>query len=332
MNQPTLSVALCTYNGEQFLKAQLESIAAQTKLPDELVISDDGSIDGTLNIIADFAEKAPFAVHVHNNKKRLGVAANFFTTMGYCLGDWIMLCDQDDIWLSQRIENMLQLATSYPESCLLLTDGRIVDQQLRSKRSTVFQAFHLKKSEVQMINQGKAANVLVRHVFATGAGMMVKNKALEHLPFPVNDFLHDEWLAWLLAPHLRISTEITFLYRQHGKQVTGIDGRQHAQLQRLIKPEKKASRSLEKATKRLNDLLAELTNISELCVDTNMDLIKLLKAKIQFLEKRLVLPDNRVKRVLIFIVSLNIRNYWKFGNGFRTLAKDILYKPSARRE
>lgn len=94
---------MATYNGARFLEEQLASLAAQERLPIELVVCDDGSTDATLEILARFAERAPFAVHVNENHPRLGFRANFMKCAGLCAGDIVSFCDQDDIWESGKL-------------------------------------------------------------------------------------------------------------------------------------------------------------------------------------------------------------------------------------
>jgi glycosyltransferase involved in cell wall biosynthesis len=99
-----ISVALCTYNGERFLHQQLDSIAMQTRLPDELVVCDDRSTDRTLAIVREFAASAPYPVRVFENQANLGFAANFEGAIRRCDGDLIALSDQDDVWYPTRLE------------------------------------------------------------------------------------------------------------------------------------------------------------------------------------------------------------------------------------
>lgn len=101
---PTFSVAMATYNGERHLREQLDSIAAQTLLPCELRIGDDGSTDRTADIIAEFARSAPFPVEFHLNKPRRGYGDSFLETAKRCSGDYIAFCDQDDVWLPHKLE------------------------------------------------------------------------------------------------------------------------------------------------------------------------------------------------------------------------------------
>lgn len=99
-----ISVALCTYNGEAFLREQLDSLATQSRPPAELQVGDDRSTDATLDILADFRSRAPFPVHVHVNERRLGYGENFIATARRCSAPWIAFCDQDDVWFPHKLE------------------------------------------------------------------------------------------------------------------------------------------------------------------------------------------------------------------------------------
>ena len=109
-SRPRVSVAMGTYNGERFIRQQLESIAQQTLLPCELVVRDDASTDGTLTIVEEFASHAPFPVRIHKNDVRLGYPDNFMQAAILTNGDWIAFCDQDDFWLPQKLERVLAIA------------------------------------------------------------------------------------------------------------------------------------------------------------------------------------------------------------------------------
>lgn len=99
----TISIAMATFNGERYLAEQLASFAEQTRLPAELVIGDDGSTDGTISVIEQFARHAPFAVRVHRNPQNLGFADNFLMTAGRCSQRWIAFSDQDDVWNRDKL-------------------------------------------------------------------------------------------------------------------------------------------------------------------------------------------------------------------------------------
>jgi glycosyltransferase involved in cell wall biosynthesis len=97
------SVAMATYNGQRYLAEQLRSLAEQTLLPDELVVCDDGSIDSTADMLKRFAATAPFPVRFIPNERRLGYAGNFMKAAGLCTAKYIAFCDQDDVWLREKL-------------------------------------------------------------------------------------------------------------------------------------------------------------------------------------------------------------------------------------
>ena len=94
---------MATYNGEKFLEQQLQSLSKQTRLPAELVICDDTSSDATVDIIKRFSETAPFPVKLVVNEERLGWRGNFLKAASLCVSEYIAYCDQDDIWLPEKL-------------------------------------------------------------------------------------------------------------------------------------------------------------------------------------------------------------------------------------
>jgi hypothetical protein len=103
-----ISIAMATYNGEKFLRAQLDSLSRQSRLPNELVVTDDCSTDQTLKILADFQSAAPFEVRISVNERRLGYAENFLRAASQCKGGLIAFCDQDDVWMEAKLERCLE--------------------------------------------------------------------------------------------------------------------------------------------------------------------------------------------------------------------------------
>ncbi len=108
-----VSIALCTYNGERFIKEQLDSILAQTYPIYEIVIQDDHSSDGTWTILEDYKKRFPNLIKIYQNQHNLYWNQNFYLAIQKCSGDMIALCDQDDVWDCRKIEKQVsQLATS----------------------------------------------------------------------------------------------------------------------------------------------------------------------------------------------------------------------------
>jgi len=120
-----ISVALTTYNGGKYLQEQLDSLAAQTLLPAELVVGDDDSSDDTVQILEAFGKTAPFPVRITRNPARLGYRANFLATVQRCGGALISFCDQDDVW---HPDNLARAAVAFddPDVLLAFHNSRIV--------------------------------------------------------------------------------------------------------------------------------------------------------------------------------------------------------------
>jgi glycosyltransferase involved in cell wall biosynthesis len=120
----SVSVAMATFNGEAYIREQLNSLAAQTMLPCELIIADDGSTDRTLNIAEGFALTAGFPVRIFRNPERLGFADNFLKAASLCEGALIAFCDQDDVWLASKIETCAKYFVD-PELLLCVHSAKI---------------------------------------------------------------------------------------------------------------------------------------------------------------------------------------------------------------
>ena len=221
-----LSVALCTYNGEKFIAEQLESIARQTVLPDELIICDDRSADRTVQILHEFAHKAPFPVSIYHNETTLGVIRNFEQAISICNGEYIALADQDDVWLPEKIEKSLALIESAQAQyageevpLLVHTDLKVVDKQLKVISESFMHAQKLHNEDSK-----QALKTLLVQNYVTGCTVIINRKLKElALPFPAGILMHDWWLALLAAAEGMIvfSAERTILYRQHGKNAVG---------------------------------------------------------------------------------------------------------------
>ena len=117
-----ISIAMATYNGAAYLQEQLDSFLAQTRLPDEVVITDDCSTDETLEIIKGFEESAPFNVHWEQNEHNLGYTGNFNKALIKTTGDLVFLSDQDDVWFRDKLEQVERYAAEHPAALVLMND------------------------------------------------------------------------------------------------------------------------------------------------------------------------------------------------------------------
>lgn len=118
----TVSVAMATYNGERHIRAQLDSLAAQTRLPDELLVCDDGSTDSIVTIVEAFAAEGHFPVRIERNPANLGPTRNFEKAISLATGDLIFLCDQDDVWLPEKIATAIAAFEAAPDVQVVTND------------------------------------------------------------------------------------------------------------------------------------------------------------------------------------------------------------------
>lgn len=135
---PRVSIAMATYNGAKFVREQMDSFARQTRVPDELVVTDDCSSDDTLKIVQEFGRTAPFPVRLHSNAQRLGYARNFERAISLCAGDFIFLSDQDDSWCPDKIEAVLGEFARHPDAMVIVHDAYLTDERLGWHGQTAF--------------------------------------------------------------------------------------------------------------------------------------------------------------------------------------------------
>lgn len=218
-----ISVALCTYQGARFLEAQLESLAAQTLLPAELVVCDDRSTDGTLALLDAFARRAPFPVRIEENPARLGTARNFGKAIGLCRGDLIATCDQDDVWLPEKLSLCAEAFARDDRLGLVFTDAEIVDEELRPMGYRLWDAIHFGAADRRRVRGGRALDVLLRQWLVTGATLVFRSR-FRPVILPVPEcWIHDGWIALLVAAMAPVGMveRPTVRYRQHPGQQIG---------------------------------------------------------------------------------------------------------------
>ncbi|WP_456447427.1 glycosyltransferase [Thiolapillus sp.] len=205
-----ISVALATFDGGAYLHEQLDSLASQQCLPDELIVSDDASTDDTREIIRGFAGTAPFKVILLESSHRQGYAENFSRALSRCSGDLVFLCDQDDVWFSEKISTMTAFAAADEKTLCFMNDALLTDARLNSQGISKWQ-------------QIRAAG-LPDEAFVMGCCVAVKRPLLElALPLPPAAGAHDNWLVGL-ADRLSLTRrheQVLQYYRRHGGNASG---------------------------------------------------------------------------------------------------------------
>lgn len=214
-DQPLISIALCTYNGAAFLPVQMDSLLAQTWTNLEVVAVDDGSTDGTWDILQDYAARDS-RVTVHANEQNLGFLLNFQKAFTLTRGAFIAPCDQDDWWHPAKLEGLYAALGSH---ALAYCDSLFIDEEGRS--------LGRKASETLRMYQGDDPAAFVFANCISGHALLARRDLVDRaLPFPPGCF-HDWWLAFAAASTdgLVFVPETWVHYRQHAAAQTDMSGR-----------------------------------------------------------------------------------------------------------
>lgn len=322
-----LSIALCTYNGERYLHEQLESYLAQTRLPDELIVCDDGSTDDTVAILEAFAAQAPFFVQIYRNEQNLGVAKNFEKAISLCTGDVIAISDQDDIWLTTKLESFLGIFERNPSIGLVFSDADIIDAESRPKPQSLWRYVHFSRAYQRQIKAGVGRYVLIRGGFVWGM-TMVFHARYKSLILPIIDASgYDFWISTLisLVGEYTIIPQKLVKHRLHGGNASIKEmGNKSALSTALNAANAEGGRRIREGMRSWRyELYAERLREQPNAADYN-ESIRLLEKKLAFIQRRKRFPRKRLMRLPHAFYELMMFNYHRYAMGFRDLAKDII--------
>ncbi len=216
-----ISIAMTTFNGAKFVSQQLDSILNQTIKDFELIICDDCSTDNTIDIITKYAS-ADYRIKIFRNKKNFGFKKNFEQALRLCTGDYIALCDQDDIWEANHLEVLI---SNIGNNYVIAGNNQLVDADMQSLNSDFFSS-HLFSLEKYPTNFDILKKILLSGNCFQGASMLLRKDILkDYLPLPDDIPYHDSWLAALACAFNKFTCTNTIItkYRQHNNQVTHND-------------------------------------------------------------------------------------------------------------
>ncbi len=318
------SVAMCTHNGVRFIGEQLESIAAQTLLPEELIVCDDASSDETLRLVESFATDAPFPVRIYLNETKLGLIKNFERVIGLCGAGLIALCDQDDVWMPHKLERLAVEFARAPEVGLVFSDAELIDENSRPLGRTLWKSLGFRHEKQKQLSQVGAFRELLTGSTVTGATMAFRAR-FRHLGLPIPEdlpLIHDAWLALIIGAAAEISSipEPLVKYRQHGGQQIGARARQQptpgvSNALRRSNPYLEMLAIARSAQQRLENRSGEFESKS-----AQQD----LGGRIRHLEARAALPRNRFLRMPRVLSELFSLRYHYYSNGINSAFKDLL--------
>lgn len=237
----TISVAMATYNGEKYISEQIESILEQTVIPDEIVISDDGSTDNTMQILQEFVNLYPDIIKVYSDNPRQGFAYNFSHAISYCSGDILFLCDQDDIWNPKKVEHIVDVYHKYPDALCVFHNALSVDSKGKPNNvpfNSFVQSLAIEHPIGAIVKVPGYPNCEIASSFPlNGMIMSISQELLKTAyPFPPIPSQHDGWL-WFCSEALDkcyYLNEILTNRRIHTNNTSGA-GKQGFGIQRMKK-------------------------------------------------------------------------------------------------
>ena len=320
MGNQTISVALCSFNGEKYLPEQLDSIARQRRLPDELIVCDDKSTDGTLDVITKFAASASFPVKVVRNETNLGCSKNFEKAISLCTQDIISLADQDDVWHCDKLAVTHRILGSSSEIGCVFTNGNVVDENLVPAGYTLWDSFEFSETDRARFLSGSAFNVLLNHNVVTGATMAFHSHLRSKvLPIPPL-WVHDSWIALLLSI-LSVVWPINMPlidYRQHARQQIG--GLKKSLAQQLL-----ISRATARYDREIDQYRCILKHLLNAKFLSTHNAISQIEDKIDHLSVRGALyRTSLLSRISKATNELRLRRYHRYSRGYKSFLKDMM--------
>ena len=209
MNKCRISVCMATYNGGRYIKEQIDSILPQLSSTDEIIISDDNSNDNTLEIIDGYRDSR---IKVYRHEKRDCYTSNFENALKYASGEYIFLCDQDDVWFPNKVEVVNRHLEDYD---FVMTDATVVDENMNVLIESRNKHFH--------VRNGFFTNLIKTRFL--GCCLAFRRSVLDFcMPFPENHelCLHDAWITFCAESSFRCTVldEPLIYYRRYSNNVS----------------------------------------------------------------------------------------------------------------
>ena len=283
-NIETIDILLATYNGEKYIKCQLDSILNQTYKNIRILINDDCSTDGTKKILEEY-EKKDNRILVNYNEKNLGYIKNFENLLKRVENNYFMLSDQDDYWLPEKVEKSYKKLIK-ENADLVFTDLEPVDEKLKTITPSMVRFMKFKEN----IDRYTDYRLVFLRNCVTGCTILSKKSLIEkYIPIPTEKFMvHDWWMALIISQSGKLAflDEPTIKYRQHGNNQLGIYG--------------------------MKNYIQDFDEYREKYINLKLDQFKLyIKNQEQFDKKELI---ELAKEGIIYLEDIKNKRYFNFKN------------------
>lgn len=229
-NSRSIAILMATYNGEKYLAEQIESVFNQTNTSWTLYIQDDGSKDNTTEIIRRYADNDK-VIFVDRGLTHQGACMNFMSLLNMVESRYYMFCDQDDVWLPQKIElsmkRMKEIEKFHPETPILVhTDKKRVDANLRIILESELNRKNEPIAKIEKLMKERNSLEQLRLITFIAGCVMFFNHKVKEISFPFNNSrMHDSVIAMRVAECRGIISTIfvsTMLYRIHSSNTCGV--------------------------------------------------------------------------------------------------------------
>jgi glycosyltransferase involved in cell wall biosynthesis len=324
----SVGIAMCTCNGIAFLEAQLASLTDQSRLPDQIVVSDDRSDDGTWEHLVDWSERVRSSqgiqVTLLRNVDRLGVTRNFEQAIRALDTSVVFLADQDDVWANDKIAVMASYLETHPAVMLAHSDADLVDENGLGLGQTLFQSLYLSSAERELVQQQRFFEVYCRRNLVTGTAAAFRRELLDvALPIPA-EWLHDEWLAACAAAWKAVVMlpEKLVRYRQHGRNVIGVPSGRISWLAAYVRRAIALPRDQYLARK-----ISRFEVLRQRLIETKCgraEALALAAEAEQHFVRRRGFSRNPVLRVASIIREARTRGYQRFADGVAGMLRDLI--------
>lgn len=323
----TVSIVMATYAGEVYLKEQFDSLCAQTRLPDELVIYDDASPDETVRLLHDLKADAPFPMTIIEGKQNIRVNGAFSAALAESNGEVIFFCDQDDIWEPQKIERMLAVMAQDPDIGMVFCDTSQIDQDGSPLPRNLWEAVGFNARRQQRFTRDPVPELLRAGPFTYGMASAFRWEAIA--PFcPVladpRGAGHDMWFAMHVAGagwKAATIAEPLVRYRRHINQTSKIEGLDSSagKQQWLQSRRQKAYAHIETLSHVRRDIASNDAVRSGPARDKAL---RQFSSKIRHLELREQLRESR-SPILALRAAVSL-GYWRYAKGPVSALRDIM--------
>lgn len=315
-----ISVAIATYNGQEFIKEQLLSILNQTMPVDEIVICDDQSSDDTVKIIQELlCDK----IYLYQNEKNLGYKLNFKKALSYCKGDYIFLCDQDDIWKPNKVQTMIEIMQNHPEIKALASTYDLIDELGNEKQIDINRKFSNKNMYKCKVKDNALVKVpferLVVENSFQGCALCVCKQVNEKFQRCFSVDFHHDWLINILASEqngMYFLNIPLFQYRIHSKNTIGLKGNVNLKgMDHLVSTNTVAAR-----TNTAKNCIETLNKLEELDNELGLNYPTYTNYR-EFFNKHILYIENG--KVIQLIIQ-NFNSYYKYFKTTKGRLMDII--------